>query len=160
MDLRDNRDVTLDDIDRQLLALLLENGRASYQELAKEVRLSANTTAERVRRLQRAGVISGYHAELDLERLGRSLVMLTDIRLRNDVLSDDFHDSLARIPQVVSAAHTTGDYDYQLRIACKDAKEFERIADQLKRNHGVRESRSRLLLRELPLGPARILGRG
>lgn len=154
---RGNHDVPLDHIDRQLLALLLEDGRATYQELAGKVRLSANTTADRVRRLRRAGVISGYHAELDLEALGRSLVMLTDIRLRDDVLSADFHESLTRLPQVVSAAHTTGEYDYQLRIACRDAREFERIADLLKRNHGVRESRSRLLLRELPLGVDRML---
>ncbi|MQA01448.1 MAG: AsnC family transcriptional regulator [Streptosporangiales bacterium] len=147
----------MDDIDRELLALLLADGRATYQELAKQVRLSANTTAERVRRLRRAGVIDGYHADLDLEALGHSLVMLTDIRLREDVLSEDFKESLARLPQVVAAAHTTGEYDYQLRIACRDAREFERVADQLKRNHGVRESRSRLLLSELPLGPDRLL---
>lgn len=150
----------MDDIDRELLGLLLTDGRATYQELAKRVRLTANTTADRVRRMQRSGVISGYHAELNLEALGRSLIMLTDIRLREDVLSEDFQDSLSRIPQVVSAVHTTGEYDYQLRIACRDAKEFERIADLLKRNHGVRESRSRLLLRELPLGLARMLGQG
>lgn len=160
MNSRDNHDTDLDAIDRQLLALLLEDGRATYQELAKKVRLSANTTADRVRRLRHTGVISGYHAELDLEALGRSLVMLTDVRLRDDVLSDDFHESLARLPQVISVAHTTGEYDYQLRIACRDAREFERIADLLKRNHGVRESRSRLLLRELPLGVDRILEQG
>ena len=160
MNQRENRDVELDEIDRQLLALLLEDGRATYQELAGRVRLSANTTADRVRRLRRAGVISGYHAHLDLEALGRSLVMLTDIRLRADVMSDDFQESLNRLPQVISAAHTTGEYDYQLRIACRDAREFERIADLLKRNHGVRESRSRLLLSELPLGVDRMLEEG
>lgn len=147
----------MDDIDRQLLGILLTDGRATYQELAKRVRLSANTTADRIRRLRGAGVIRGYHAELDLPTLGRSLVMITDLRLRDDVLSDDFHRSLAEIPQVIGAAHTTGEYDYQLRIACRDAAEFERVVDRLKRHHGVRESRSRLLLRELPLGVDRIL---
>ncbi|HEX6447814.1 MAG TPA: Lrp/AsnC family transcriptional regulator [Streptosporangiales bacterium] len=147
----------MDDIDRQLLGILLADGRATYQELAKRVRLSANTTADRVRRLRGAGVIRGYRAELDLPTLGRSLVMITDLRLRDDVPSDDFHQSLAEIPQVVAAAHTTGEYDYQLRIACRDAVEFERVVDRLKRHHGVRESRSRLLLRELPLGVDRIL---
>lgn len=150
----------MDDIDRELLGLLLADGRATYQELAAKVRLSANTTAERVRRLRRSGVISGYHAELDLAALDRSLVMITDIRLRDDVLSEDFQRGLTRVPQVVAAAHTTGEYDYQLRIACRDAAEFERVADQLKRHHGVRESRSRLLLRELPLGVDRMLALG
>lgn len=147
----------MDDIDRELLRLLLEDGRATYQELAKEVRLSPNTTADRVRRLRRAGVISGYYAKVDLAALDHSLVMLTDIRLRDDVLSEDFQEGLTSVPQVISAFHTTGEYDYQLRIACRDAREFERVADLLKRNHGVRESRSRLLLRELPLGVSRLL---
>lgn len=147
----------MDDIDRELLRLLLADGRATYQELAAKVRLSPNTTADRVRRLRRAGVISGYYAKLDLAALGHGLTMLTDVKLREDVLTEDFQDSLTRLPQVISAMHTTGEYDYQLRIACQDAREFERIADLLKRNHGVRESRSRLLLRELPFGVSRLL---
>ncbi|MGW1291202.1 Lrp/AsnC family transcriptional regulator [Streptomyces sp. NPDC002586] len=55
----------MDRIDRQILALLLVDGRATYQELGRQVRLSANTVADRVRRLQSAGVVRGYRAELN-----------------------------------------------------------------------------------------------
>jgi Lrp/AsnC family leucine-responsive transcriptional regulator len=51
----------------------------------------------------------------------------------------------------------TGDYDYQLRVVCADTREFESVIDLLKRDHGVRELRSRLLLHEVPLGVGRLI---
>jgi Lrp/AsnC family leucine-responsive transcriptional regulator len=61
------------------------------------------------------------------------------------------------VPQVVSAMHITGDYDYELRVVCAHSAEFESVIDLLKRDHGVRELRSRLLLREFPLSPTGLL---
>lgn len=148
----------MDGIDRQLLALLLEDGRATYQELGRRVRLSANSVAERVRRLQSSGTIRGYHADLNLETFGRSMLMSSDIRLREGVDRKAFEEQLHEVPQVIGAMRLTGDYDYLLRVACTDAREFEAVVDQLKAELGVREVRSRLVLREVPLGPDRMLG--
>lgn len=147
----------MDGIDRDILGLLLDDGRATYQELGRTVRLSANTVAERVRRLRATGVLRGFSAELDLAVLGRGLTLLSDIRLREGVDRGAFEAGLATVPQVVSAMRLTGDYDYQLRVACADSGEFETVIDGLKREHGVRELRSRLLLHELPLGPRALL---
>jgi Lrp/AsnC family leucine-responsive transcriptional regulator len=147
----------LDAIDRRILALLLENARATYQELGRQVRLSANTVAERVRRMQAAGVIRGYHAELSLAAFGRVMEMLSDVRLRDGVDRKGFEAQLHEVPQVIGAMRLTGEYDYQLRIACADAREFEGVIDRLKAQLGVREARSRLLLHEVPLGVERAL---
>jgi Lrp/AsnC family leucine-responsive transcriptional regulator len=147
----------VDAIDRDILGALVADGRLTYQELARSVRLSANAVAERVRRLRESGVLRGYHAELDLRVLGRTLVALTDVRLRDDTVGADFERSLGEVPQVVSAAHTTGEYDYQLRIVCADPAELERVVEVLKRGHGARELRSRVVLREIELDPARLL---
>lgn len=148
----------MDDIDRSLLEALVRDGRMTYQELARAVRLSANAVAERIRRLRHTGLLRGYHAELDLRVLGRTLVALTDVRLRDDVSGRDFEQSLHAVPQVVSAAHTTGEYDYQLRIACTDPAELEQVAEVLKRGHGARQLRSRVILSEVELDPSRLLG--
>lgn len=148
---------TLDAIDRRILALLLENGRATYQDLGRAVRLSANTVAERVRRMRADGVIRGYHARVGLEAFGRSLEMLSDIRLREQVDRKAFEAQLHRVPQVIGAMRLTGEYDYQLRIACADAREFEGVVDRVKAELGVREIRSRLLLHEVPLGVERAI---
>ena len=147
----------IDRIDRELLALLLEDGRATYQELGRRVRLSANTVAERVRRLRASGVIRGYRAELNLEAFGRGMDMVSDIRLREGMNRRAFEEQLHEVPQVVAAMRVTGEYDYQLRMACTDAREFEHVVDRLKAELGVRELRSRLLLHEVPLGPERLL---
>ncbi|MER5545973.1 Lrp/AsnC family transcriptional regulator [Streptomyces sp. NPDC002589] len=147
----------MDRIDRQILALLLVDGRATYQELGRRVRLSANTVADRVRRLQSAGVVRGYRAELNLAAFGRGLELLSDIRLREGVDRQAFEAQLDQVPQIVGAMRLTGDYDYQMRMACTDAREFETVIDRLKADFGVRELRSRLLLHEVPLGPDRVL---
>ncbi|MGF1428373.1 Lrp/AsnC family transcriptional regulator [Kitasatospora sp. LaBMicrA B282] len=147
----------MDRIDRELLALLLRDGRATYQELGRQVRLSANTVAERVRRLQAAGVVQGYRAELNLEAFGRGMQMVSDIRLGERVDRKAFESQLAGVPQVIGAMRLTGDYDFQLRLACTDAREFEAVIDRLKAELGVRELRSRLVLHEVSLGLDRIL---
>jgi Lrp/AsnC family leucine-responsive transcriptional regulator len=147
----------VDRIDRRLLALLLKDGRATYQELGRGVRLSANTVADRVRRLQESGVIRGYRADLDVAALGQGMEMISDIRLRDGVDRRGFEAQLQDVPQVIGAMRLTGEYDYQLRMACIDSRDFESVVDRLKADLGVRELRSRLLLHEVPLGMDRVI---
>jgi Lrp/AsnC family transcriptional regulator, leucine-responsive regulatory protein len=147
----------MDAIDRQLVALLLDDARMTYQELGRGVRLSANTTADRVRRLRASGVIQGYHAELDYRTIGRPLNLISDLRLREGFNNDEFHRNLATIPQIIEAFRMTGEYDYQIRLACTGTDEFEHILGILKFEHGVREVRTRLLLHDIPMPAARIL---
>lgn len=147
----------VDRIDREILALLLQDGRATYQELGRQVRLSANTVADRVRRPQAAGIIKGYRAELNLEAFGRGMQMISDIRLGERVDRHAFERQLADVLQVISAMRLTGDYDFQLRVVCADAREFESVIDRLKAELGVRELRSRLVLHEVSLGLERVL---
>ena len=145
----------VDAIDRVLIRELLGDARVSYQELGRVARLSANTVADRVRRLRSSGVISGYHAELNLAMLGRGLRLMSDVRLREGIDRSEF--GLAQIEQVVSAVRLTGDYDYLLQVACTDSDEFEQVVDRLKRDHGVRETRSRLVLHDVPIGLERLV---
>jgi Lrp/AsnC family leucine-responsive transcriptional regulator len=147
----------MDAIDRQLVALLLDDARLTYQELGRAVRLSANTTADRVRRLRSSGVLRGYHAALDYQAIGRPLILISDLRLREGYDNELFHRNLASIPQIVEAYRVTGEYDYQIRLACTDTTEFEGILAELKQTHGVREVRSRLMLHDIPMPGARIL---
>ena len=146
----------MDDIDRQLVSLLLRDGRMTFQELAREVHLSPNSTADRVRRLQTTGVVSGVHARLDLARLGRTLIALTDLKLRDSVDRLDFERDLAMVVPVLSAVHTTGEYDYQLTVATTGTADLEIVVDDLRRL-GAREIQSRIVLGQVGLDPARLL---
>jgi Lrp/AsnC family leucine-responsive transcriptional regulator len=147
----------MDAIDRVLIRELLRDARVSYQELGRTARLSANTVADRVRRLRGSGVISGYHAQLDLAMLGRGLRLMSDVRLREAVDRAEFERGLAEVEQVIGAVRLTGDYDYLLQVACADPDEFEQVLDRLKREYGVREVRSRLVLHEVPIDLERLV---
>ena|ERR1043165_8587450 len=147
----------MDRIDRQLLAALINDGRATYQELGRLVRLSSNTVADRIRRLRKDGVIRGYRAELDFAVLGRDMQIITDIRLQDTVDTAEFERGLDAVPQVIEASRLTGEYNYQLRVVCANALELEGIIDLLKQRHGVRQAHSRLVLHTVPLRLDRIL---
>jgi Lrp/AsnC family transcriptional regulator, leucine-responsive regulatory protein len=146
----------MDDLDRELVTALAHDGRLTYQELARIVHLSANSTADRVRRLQQSGVISGYHAKVDLATLGHSLAALSDIKLKDEIDRRDFERHLVEVPQVLSATHTTGEYDYQLRLSCTGTEDLESVVDDL-RWLGAREIHSRIVLGEVVLDPTRML---
>ncbi|MDA8062013.1 MAG: Lrp/AsnC family transcriptional regulator [Actinomycetota bacterium] len=147
----------MDDIDRELVRLLVADARLTYQQLAQSVHLSANSTADRVRRLRTAGVISGYHAALDLGSLGRNLFAVTDVRLKETEARLRFESDLETVPEVLGALHTTGEYDYQLRIATGGTADLEAVLDTLRRL-GAAEHHSRIVLSERVYDPARLLG--
>ena len=147
----------MDAIDRVLIKELLRDARVTYQELGRAARLSANTVADRVRRLRSSGVLSGYHAQLNLAMLGRNLQLMSDVRLSEGKDRSEFERGLIAVEQVIAAVRLTGDYDYLLQLACVDPEEFEQVIDRLKRDHGVREIRSRLVLHEVPINLERLL---
>ncbi len=149
--------LAMDAIDRVLIKELLRDARVTYQDLGRAARLSANTVADRVRRLRSSGVVSGYHARLNLAALGRGLQLMSDVRLREGVDRSEFERGLVEVDQVIAAARLTGDYDYLLQVACADPEEFEQVIDRLKREHGVREVRSRLVLHRVPIGLERLV---
>ncbi len=147
----------LDDLDRRIVRALVKEGRLSFQELGRQVHLSANSAADRVRRLQRAGLISGYSAELSLRALGRTLLALSDTKLHPEVDRLEFEAQLGEVPQVLAATHTTGEYDYQIRLACSDTDDLEGVIDRL-RALGVRDIHSRIVLSEIEFDRARLVG--
>jgi Lrp/AsnC family leucine-responsive transcriptional regulator len=146
----------MDDIDRSILVALVDDGRLSYQQLADQVHLSSNSTADRVRRLRQSGVLAGFHAELNLAGLGYTLHSLTDAKLKEAVERRDFEDALRGVPQLLSAVHTTGEFDYQLRIVSSSTNELESVGDTL-RQFGARDIQSRIVLGEVRYNSARLL---
>lgn len=146
----------MDALDIEIATALVHNGRLTFHQLAQAVHLSPNSTADRVRRLQRSGVIRGYRAELDLAALGRTLHALSDLKLKDEKDREEFEADLVEVPQVLSATHTTGEYDYQLRLACLDTRDLESVVDVL-RGLGVREIHSRIVLGEVDYDQSRLL---
>ena len=119
----------------------------SFRELAERVSLSANATAERVRRLTEGGVIAGFTAIVDPAAAGRSLVALVDVRLDGPASADDFEQVVASLDEVTDVAHVTGRFDYALRVVCSDVASLDALIRTLKTKGGVAETDTRIALR-------------
>ncbi len=126
-------DFTLDRIDRRILAQLQAEGRLTNQALADRVALSPSACLARVRRLEQAGIIQGYHARLDPFRLDIGLVLFAEVTLKahgTEALAR-FDAAIAALPQIVEASHVSGAFDYLLKVVVADMPEWTRIGEQL-----------------------------
>ncbi|HEX2803432.1 MAG TPA: Lrp/AsnC family transcriptional regulator, partial [Sphingomicrobium sp.] len=123
----------LDRIDRKILAALQEDARLTNQALSERVALSPSACLARVRRLEREGVIQGYHARLDPFTLDIGLVLYADITLDGHTPAElaRFEEAIAALPQVVEASHVTGSFDYILKVVVADMREWTQIAERL-----------------------------
>ncbi|WP_435137046.1 Lrp/AsnC family transcriptional regulator [Actinacidiphila sp. bgisy144] len=114
----------LDRTDLRILEALQHDGRASYAELARSVAMSASAVTERVRRLEESGVIRGYSAVVDPERLG--LGILAFVRLRYPTGNyKPFHDVLATTPEITEAHHVTGEDCFVLKVLARSMRHLE-----------------------------------
>ena len=126
-------DTALDRIDRNILRILQAEGRLTNQALADRVALSPSASLARVRRLERVGVIQGYHARLDPFALDIGLVLYAQISLsgsRSDELAR-FEAAMTALPQVVEMSDVSGDVDYILKVVVSSMAEWNRLREQL-----------------------------
>jgi Lrp/AsnC family leucine-responsive transcriptional regulator len=144
----------MDDIDRGLVGLLMRDARMSFRELGDRVSLSANAAAERVRRLQERGVIAGYQAIISPDAAGRALIALIDVRLAGPAHAQRFEEMIEAHDSVTDAAHVTGRFDYQLRLACSGTGELDDLIRMLKTKGGVIETDTRIALRTVVRRPS------
>ncbi len=142
------KNLTIDAIDREILNELANDGRISFTDLAGRISLSPNAVAERVRRLERAGIVAGYHARVDAASLGLPLQAYVDVKLRADTAAESFEAAIERIPGIVQFTLTTGSFDYTLRVACRDQADIVRLVEALRAAAPIAETYTRLVLRE------------
>jgi Lrp/AsnC family leucine-responsive transcriptional regulator len=122
--------VTLDRTDWRLLDELQRDGRASYADLARVVAMSPSAVAERVRRLEEAGVIAGYRATIDPERVG--LPVLAFVRLRYPTGNyRPFHALLDSTAEVVEAHHVTGEDCFVLKVVARSMRHLEEVTGRI-----------------------------
>ncbi|MEU9113591.1 Lrp/AsnC family transcriptional regulator [Streptomyces sp. NPDC048483] len=119
-----------DATDWRILDVLQRNGRAGYAELARAVNMSASAVTERVRRLEEAGVISGYAAVIEPERLGLSVLAFVRLRYPNGNYKP-FHDLLETTPEILEAHHVTGDDCFVIKVAARSMKHLEEVSGRI-----------------------------
>lgn len=120
---------TLDDLDRQILSELQEDGRLSSVELARRVGLSTSATHARTKRLEQDGYVDRYVALLNWEQAGYDMVCFVNVSLQmhqpDSVTA--FKAAVQAMPEVLEAYHVTGEFDYLLKVAIRNRKDLERF---------------------------------
>lgn len=119
-----------DATDRRILDVLQREGRASFAELARAVAMSPSAVTERVRRLEEAGVIQGYAAVVDPERLGLPILAFVRLRYPNGNYKP-FHDLVAVTPEILEAHHVTGDDCFVIKVTARSMRHLEEISGRI-----------------------------
>ena len=119
--------IKLDEIDRKILRILQNEGRITTKELAGKLHLTNTPVYERVKKLEKNGVIEKYVALLNPEKLDRSMVIFIDVSLQRHTkeVVDDFREMALAFPEVVEFHNVSGEYDVHLKIMVKDMAEFK-----------------------------------
>lgn len=151
---------SFDKIDMAILRVLLQDSRKALQEIGAEVGLSATSCWSRIKKLEAHGVIKRYTVDLDAAKLGYHDTVIVQVTLEShsDETLYEFGRVLATIPEIQEAYLVSGDYDYYIRIAVRDTRDYERLLrEKLYKIPGIRHSQSHFVLRVLkeasvPLG--------
>ncbi|MCW2956352.1 MAG: Transcriptional regulator, AsnC family [Thermoleophilia bacterium] len=125
----DDLSTEFDAVDWKILAVLQHDARITNRELADRVGLSPSAALARVRSLRERGVIRGYSAELDLQRLGRPLQAIVAIRLHTHhrAMLDTLVHELVELDETLDLFHVTGDADYLLHLAVRDPEHLRDV---------------------------------
>ena len=154
--------MNLDKYDFAILGVLQQDARASLQDISARVGLSTTPCWARIKKMESEGVILGYTVRIDPAAIGYTETVIVQVTLEshNDETLQAFGKALEDIPEVLEAYLISGDYDYHIRIAVRDTRDYERLLrERLYRIPGIRHSKSSFVLRCLkqsltPLSPA------
>lgn len=119
----------LDQKDKDILELLQVNSKITVKELALRVNLSPTPVFERIKRLEKEGIIRGYMAHLDKEKLGYDLTVFCQVSLKThtEKLIQDFEQAIKNMPEVVEAYHIAGNFDYLLKVIAHNNKQYHQF---------------------------------
>jgi DNA-binding Lrp family transcriptional regulator len=144
----------MDTIDRKILALLQEDGRRTFFDIAQRVSLSAPAVKRRVDRLRETGVLRGFTAVVDHGALGWNTEALVELFYAPGTLRHEVARSLEQHPEVVEAFSVTGEADAIARVRTRDNADLERLIIALQSDRLVERTRSQVVLSRLVATPA------
>jgi DNA-binding Lrp family transcriptional regulator len=139
----------MNDIDRKIVALLVEDARRSYDDIGRRVSLSAPAVKRRVDRLRRDGAVRGFTAVVDHAALGAGTEALLELFYAPGTLLDHVAATLRQHPEVVEAWSVTGEADAIARVRTEDNADLERLIMELQKEGLVVRTRSQVVLSQL-----------
>ena len=142
----------LDKLDRKILKVLQEDGRIAMKDLAERVGLTVTPCIERVKRMERDQVITGYYARVDPAQLGAALLVFVEITLGNKSgnMFDQFRREVQKIPEVLECHLVSGEFDYLIKARIGEMADYRKLlGDILLQLPGAVQSKSYVVMEEI-----------
>lgn len=139
----------IDQLDRQILAKLVEDGKMPYTDIAKLLFVSSGTIHVRMKKLEQLGIVKGSSLTVDYQKLGYDITAFLGIHLDKSSLYDDVVDQLKQIPEIVEANYTTGMYSIFTKIVCKDTNHLRQVLhDKIQKISGIQRTETFISLEQ------------
>lgn len=142
-------DAELDDIDVRILAALQEDCRTPLTRLGERVGLSAPSVLERIKKLEAARVVTGYHAALDARRLGLDVTAFIGVLSSSADLIERFEECITAMDEVLECHHVTGEFTLLLKVKTADTSSLERLISRIRALDGVSRTETSVVLSTL-----------
>jgi len=137
----------MDKLDYQIIRELRNNARKTASEISKTIHLSVSTVIERIRKLEKSGLIEAYTIITSDHELGNDIMVMMEVSMEHPRYNDDFIAKVNSNPNVVACYYLTGEFDFMLKICCRSSEHLEKIHNQIKDCGGVRSTRTHYVLR-------------
>lgn len=147
----------LDELDRQLLALLMEDAKRPYTDLAKQLFVSGGTIHVRMNKLIEAGIVRGQTLLIDPRQLGYDITSFLGVYLHQSSLYSDVSSELSAIPEIVAAHYTTGVYSIFIKVVCRDTDHLREVLQAIQRIDGIQRTETFIALEESINRPIQLL---
>ncbi len=144
-----NKNYDIDNVDLKILALLTEDAKMPYTEVAKKVFVSGGTVHVRMRKMEEMGIVKGTTLKMDYSKLGYDITAFLGIYLEKSSLYDDVIKRLRLIPEVVKIHYTTGNYNIFIKLHCKDTNHLKDVLhDKIQQIEGIERTETIISLEE------------
>ena len=142
----------MDSMDRSILKCLSENSRRSATDISQAVHLSVAAVIERIRKMERKGIIQQYTIVADQHKLGNDVTALMEVSLEHPKYYDEFTKVMADNESIVACDYLTGDYDFMLKIQTQSSETLEHLHRIIKSISGVSATKTYFVLKEIKCG--------
>jgi Lrp/AsnC family transcriptional regulator for asnA, asnC and gidA len=152
------RNYELDDTDRKILSLLIEDAKIPYTEIARKVHVSGGTVHVRMARLEELGIVKGATLKMDYQKLGYGVNAFLGIYLLKSSVYNSVAEQLREIPEVVSIHFTTGNYGVFARLVCRDTQHLRDVLhDRVQLIEGIERTETLISLEETLNRPIQLM---
>ncbi len=139
----------MDKIDLQILSCLRENARMKASDISKEINYSISSVLERIKKMEKSGIIEKYTVMLNEKKLGNDMVAIMEVSLKNPQYYAKFIEMVNMQKNILSCYQLTGEFDFMLKIKTASSESLEKIYTAIKGFEGVTATKTSLSLKEI-----------